>query len=362
MMKRLQVKKLRLIIQRGWLPIAGFVLLGLVIVALLWTNNTKEREISTTQQLPVISTTPSGKGRAIAVATSAQLHEALTGAIAGDVITLADGMYAGKFTSGKYTGSFGSAASGIETEPITVIGSRNAVIEGGGNYGLYLVDANYWTISGITVRNATKGIVLDRSNHILLRDILVSDIEQEGIHFRSFSSDNIITHSTITKTGLKSPQYGEGVYIGSARSNWKTYSEDRPDASDRNTITHTTISQTGAESIDIKEGSSGGSITHNSFDGTGMSGENYADSWVDVKGNDYTIDDNTGINSINDGFQVHSITKEWGHRNSFSRNRANVNGPGYGFLIQSSAKDTKVHCNNIVTNAAAGMSNLTCTQ
>lgn len=59
-----------------------------------------------------------------------------------------------------------------------------------------------------------------------------------------------------------------------------------------------------AEEIDIKEGSCCGLIKGNTFDGTGMSGENYADSWIDLKGEDYTIEDNVGNHSLLDGIQV----------------------------------------------------------
>lgn len=35
-----------------------------------------------------------------------------------------------------------------------------------------------------------------------------------------------------------------------------------------------------------------------------MKGEHDADSWVDVKGDKYDIQDNTGTHSFKDGFQV----------------------------------------------------------
>jgi hypothetical protein len=35
-----------------------------------------------------------------------------------------------------------------------------------------------------------------------------------------------------------------------------------------------------------------------------MSGENNADSWVDVKGDDYTISNNKGSKTLLNGFQV----------------------------------------------------------
>ena len=62
-----------------------------------------------------------------------------------------------------------------------------------------------------------------------------------------------------------------------------------------------------AESIDIKEGSCCGLIRENHFDGTGMKGENSGDSWIDVKGDNYTIENNEGEHSLTDGIQVHHI-------------------------------------------------------
>ena len=59
-----------------------------------------------------------------------------------------------------------------------------------------------------------------------------------------------------------------------------------------------------AEAIDIKEGTKYGLIEGNIFDGTGMTGENNADSWVDMKGSYYRIYNNSGTKSLTDGFQV----------------------------------------------------------
>ena len=150
------------------------------------------------------------------------------------------------------------------------------------------------------------------------------------------------------------------MYLGSATSNWKTYSNGKPDTSDRNRVIGNTISYTGAESIDIKEGSTGGIIANNRFDGTNMSGENYADSWLDVKGNNYTVTGNSGANSILDGIQVHNVVSGWGNNNVFKANSVNVNGPGVGFNIQSKAVGTVVYCDNTVSSAKGGFGNITC--
>jgi len=310
-----------------------------------------------------VPTSPSSGGKTIQVSNSAQLTAAMSSVKPGDVIKLSDGVYNAKVSIGNGAAAFASSVAGSPKAPITLQGSRNAIIEGGGvsgTYGLYLYKAHYWTISGITVRNASKGIVIDGGNFNTINGVKVMNIGEEGVHFRSFSSDNLITNSEVTATGKGKPQYGEGVYIGSATSNWGKFSGGKADTSDRNQVIGNSISNTGAESIDIKEGSTGGIIANNRFDGANMSGDNYADSWLDVKGNNYTVTGNSGVNSILDGIQVHNVVSGWGNNNVFKNNSVNVNGPGVGFNIQNKAVGTIVYCNNTVTNAKGGFGNITC--
>jgi len=81
--------------------------------------------------------------------------------------------------------------------------------------------------------------------------------------------------------------------------------DGKPDKSNRNKAINNHFGPNiAAEAIDIKEGTEGGLIDGNTFDGTGMSGENSADSWIDVKGDDYTISNNKGSKTLLDGFQV----------------------------------------------------------
>ena len=65
--------------------------------------------------------------------------------------------------------------------------------------------------------------------------------------------------NTISDTGLRRDKFGEGVYVGSAQSNWCKHSDCEPDESDRNVVEGNTIFDTGAESVDLKEGTTGGS-------------------------------------------------------------------------------------------------------
>lgn len=305
--------------------------------------------------------------RTVNVSTSSQLKTAILSAQPGDKIVLADGTYQSSMLAGNYTGSFAATVDGTADNPITITGSRNAIIDGngtGGRYGLYLYGADYWNIDGLTVANASKGIVLDGSSHVFIRNVKVTNVGMEAVHFRSFSQYNVIRDSVITGTGKKSPQYGEGVYIGSANSNWATYSGSQPDRSDRNIVIGNTFSDFTAEALDLKEGSVGGYIASNSFEGSSLSGQNSADSWVDAKGNYYLIENNTGTNTLLDGFQVHNVYSGWGAGNIFKSNTATVNAAGYGFNVVTGAigQGNVVYCDNVATAAGLGLSNIDCIQ
>ena len=85
-----------------------------------------------------------------------------------------------------------------------------------------------------------------------------------------------------------------------------------------------------------------------------------ADSWIDVKGNRWRIEDNTGLDAPEDGFQVHVIRAGWGRDNVFAKNVANLGAGEYGFRIDEEAAGTVVHCDNRVTGASKGISNIDC--
>jgi hypothetical protein len=161
----------------------------------------------------------------------------------------------------------------------------------------------------------------------------------------------------VRNTGLQVAKFGEGIYVGTANSNWCKYTECQPDNSDHNVIRNNDISNTTAENIDIKEGTTGGVIENNRLSGEGMAA---ATAWINVKGNDWTIVGNVGHLSSKDGFQVHQVYKGWGQRNVFRGNQAVVNGPGFGFYVQSVHLATVVACDNTSVGAARGLTNAKC--
>jgi parallel beta-helix repeat protein len=288
----------------------------------------------------------------VKVSTAAGLTTALAAAQPGDVITLGAGSYQGHFVATK---------SGTPTSPITLCGSSASILNGGtikAGYVFHLNAANYWRLEGFAVTNGQKGVVADKTTGALIQGLTVSGIGDEGIHLRDFSSNNTVDGNTVMNTGLLKAKYGEGIYVGTAKSNWCSFSQCRVDASDHDTVSNNRISNTTAENVDIKEGTTGGILRDNTFDGVGMTA---ADSWVDVKGNGWLIQDNIGRNSVNDGFQTHQILNGWGADNVFAGNTADVAGPGFGIHITKPLGNV-VRCDNTVAGAGRGLSNIACTQ
>jgi len=285
------------------------------------------------------------------VASSTDLERALSDASAGDVIVMAPGTY---------PGSFVATASGSADAPITLCGPREAVLDGGdvkGDYVFHLDGAKYWHLAGFSVTNGQKGVMADGTVGSTIEALTVFHIGDEAIHLRKHSTDNRVVGNDISDTGLRRDKFGEGVYIGSADSNWCTITDCEPDRSDRNVVEGNNIHGTTSEAVDIKEGTTGGILRGNTFDGSSIIA---ADSWVDVKGNDWIIEDNTGTDSPLDGFQTHEIGKGgWGTRNVFRGNVANVNGPGFGFSL-TPVRDNRVACDNKVSAAGEGYSNVSC--
>lgn len=353
--------------------LSAFVL-GAVLVVIVWgiASAVSSGPVSATSATSVPAThhprpsatpTPTNPGAApaaasvgcpratVTVATASQLTSALAHAGAGDVIVMA---------AGTYSGNFVASASGTAGSMITLCGTADAVLDGGSTkqgYVFHLDHASYWHLLGFSVTDGQKGVMADGTVGSVIEKLTVSDIGDEGIHLRDNSTDNVVTGNTVGGTGHRKPQYGEGIYIGTAHSNWCTVSNCQPDHSDRNLIEGNTVSGTTAENVDIKEGTTGGILRGNTFDGVGMTA---ADSWVDVKGNGWTIEGNTGQSSPGDGFQVHDVYSGWGTGNVFSSNAAAVDGPGYGIHL-APVQANVVLCSNTASGAGQGLSNVRCT-
>ncbi|OHV74785.1 hypothetical protein BCD48_02880 [Pseudofrankia sp. BMG5.36] len=297
-------------------------------------------------------TCPAGGGTTVHDAD--ELTAALKAAQPGTIIRMA---------AGRYVGDFSITVSGTETSPIWLCGSPDAVIDGedDAKYLLYLNKVSWVRVAGFSLRAGRKGVVADSVHHSIIASLHVSQIGDEAIHLRTASTDNIVIGNVVRDTGNRSEKFGEGIYVGSATSNWCTYTNCQPDRSNRNSVIGNDIAGTTSENIDIKEGTEGGVVSGNRLSGVGMVA---ADSWIDVKGNGWLVENNTGSTdggSIKDGIQTHVVEEGWGRQNTIRGNHLTVDGEGFGVYIHDGKETLNiVGCDNQVTGAGKGLSNITC--
>lgn len=249
------------------------------------------------------------------VSNAEELKNALSNASAGDEIILKEGVYQDD------TGwtPFSSSGEGTKDNPI-ILRSENsesmAEIMGtdpANNITLYIT-GDYWIVEDLKVSTAQKGIVLDNSNHSIISNCEVYNIGSEGVHLRDNSSYCTIKDSYIHDTGVVSKSYGEGVYVGSY------YGETKYEHQcDYNTIQNCTFKNVPAEHIDIKELTTSTIVEDCIMYGAGISGENSADSFIDIKGNGCIVRNNVCYQEENsiiiDAFQVHVLVDGWGFDN-----------------------------------------------
>jgi hypothetical protein len=325
---------------------------------------------SPTSAPPGTAVLPAPVDGEIVVDDADTLRAALASATPGTVIRLADGEY-------QFKPRLVASASGTADAPITLRGSRAAVLRtknASGDYGLH-VTGDHWRIEGITVAHATKGIVLDGSVGTVIDGVEVYDIGDEAVHFRTCSSDGVLRNSHIHDTGRNSAQYGEGVYVGSANSNWDKYQctdstegVDEGDNTERVLVEDNLFEDITAEGADLKEGTDSGIVRRNVFRRTGLSGQNSADSAIDAKGNGWVIEENVvsgtdatwdddGVaapSEFADGYQAHSVYEGYGTGNVFRRNQVEGEIPGFGIGLYPEA-DNIVTCDNSAPGAELGL-------
>ncbi|WP_344732258.1 hypothetical protein [Nocardioides fonticola] len=208
------------------------------------------------------------------VRDDADLVAALRSARPGDRIVLAPGRYR----------PISIERAGRRGAPITLCGPRTAVVRGRSvahGYAVHLDGASHWRLSGFSVEGGQKGVVLDASDEVVLRGLRVTDTGDEAVHLRTGSSGVRVIGTTIRRTGLRMPAFGEGIYVGSAQSNWCALTACRPDRSDHAVLLGNDIAATTAEAIDVKEGTTGCLIRGNRL---AVATDAVVDSVVDLKG------------------------------------------------------------------------------
>jgi hypothetical protein len=291
--------------------------------------------------------------RLVPVSTASQLTSAITNARPGDLIELA---------AGTYTGYWSITTSGTSTSRIVLCGPRTANLGGTGTAPSPInlrVQASNWTLQGFTISNAFQPLFLIGAQNVTVKGLEIYNIGQEAIHLHTGAKNNLIEDNYIHDTGKTNPQYGEGVYVGSAQSHWVSGTPDRTDNTTvRNNIIGPNI---GAQMVDVKEGTTGTIVSGNTFNGLGSSVNQ--DAWVNVYGNQSQVLNNTGTTARVHGVKVETLVTGWGAYNVFHGNAWDLRGAtGYGFRVGGGtpASTVDLGCDNSVTNADSGFATVPC--
>ncbi|MGN0575475.1 MAG: right-handed parallel beta-helix repeat-containing protein, partial [Ruminococcus sp.] len=267
----------------------------------------------------------------IQVTNVEELFAAVRNAKPGDVIEVESGTY----NYSEYQGAqkIDTAAEGTKAAPITLKAKDTEnppVFTGNRTENGYVmqITGDYWIVENIIFTTSQKGIVLDNSNHTVIRNCEIYNTGSEAVAVRDGSSGCVIESCFIHDTGVNTPGYGEGVYIGSAKSvtgfDYKC---------DNTLVKDCTFRNVAAEHIDVKEYTTGTEICGCTFYGDGMSGENYAGSFIDIAGNNVNVHDNVGYRNGNSkiaaAFELHEQVENWGYHCIFTDNTLYMDQP-YG--------------------------------
>jgi hypothetical protein len=235
---------------------------------------------------------PAPAGTKKMVSTAADLQTAMKGAQAGDVITLAPGMYAGAamtvpITGGSSPVNFHSVAMGTAQAPITLTSadpSNPAVLVGtdtavGSGYVLHLAATSYWHVQNLVVTKGSKGIMFDQVTNSYICGVEVYGTGDEAIHLRDASSNNVVEGVNVHDTGKAQPDYSEGFYTGSF-----TGTAYNP-ASNDNILKKSHFGPNiQSKYVNLQPGSAGNVVDGCDFDGTGAGGANSGYSFLSIKG------------------------------------------------------------------------------
>jgi hypothetical protein len=307
-----------------------------------------------------------------ALNTASAIQNAMKNASPGTVILLAPGTYTGDRTTsgdprldskGVPVGLFFSEKNGTSSNHIILKScdpANPAVLKGtavnDGSYGIHIT-GDYWEIRDVKVHTAQKGIMIDNGNYNLIYKAEVYNIGDEGVHFRDGSSYGTLDSSNIHDTGKYQPGYGEGAYVGSDESS--DYEHLVYGNVIKNTVFGPGIT---AEHIDIKEGAHGTIVENCTFNGTGISGSNSADSFIDVKGVNSIIRYNTAYRNGNakivDAFQVrtHGSSYPTGKNNTFLNNTVYLDNSA-GYVVYATSQSTGTTASGDTRSPAGNMYN-----
>ncbi|KAG7674645.1 hypothetical protein NADE_008409 [Nannochloris sp. 'desiccata'] len=242
---------------------------------------------------------------------------------------------------------------------ITICGTpENTTFEGSGSlpnswrgYSMRVVSSSYIRIAGFNLSNALKGIDIQNTTNSEFMFLNTNNTMQEGIRLRYNSTNNTVEYNNISFTGRLWAGWGEGIYVGTSKKNSIEFNLPR-DQSDFNAFRYNRFGAgVLAENIDVKEFTTAGKIVDNRFNGSAIQNINGAMSWVSLKGNNWTVFNNTGTGllKVGAGFRVLVQWEGQGYGNRLLENECyNLDDQSYCVYIHPDATENVVACTNTV--------------
>ncbi len=300
--------------------------------------------------------------REVLVTNTEELHAALADAQAGDEIILREGLYQHSDWIGVWA-VFYANASGTAEQPI-ILRSEDpehpATLSGVTREDKYVlrIIGSYWEIRDLKLCEGAKGIFLEQSEHSIISGCEVYNIGDEGIHIIDNSSYNLVEDCYIHDTGKVTPMYGEGVYIGSSYKA-EGYGFD----CHYNTVRGCQIGpNVTADCVDIKEYTIGNVVEYCTFDGSGIAGENGGDSFVEIKGNNCIVRNNTGYQNGCENmlyaFDAHQMLDGWGQNNKVYENTVHFDSDTL-YMFKEWNCETQVFRNTAIPSCAGYSTSMT---
>lgn len=278
-----------------------------------------------------------------------KIQTALNIAQPGDIVSLAPGHYIEDIKTIRH---------GLETKPITIQGSKDAIIHGSGKKShVFDLNHNHHVLKGFTL----DGLYGDPTQQSSYRNKLLyvtSKIPKTGVkglkimhmtfrnaggeclRLRNFTQRSEIAYSQFNRCGVYGFQFasgnlknGEAIYIGTSSTQWadgRNPTAD-PDQSNHNWVHHNEFNTQGNECIDVKEGATQNVIEYNRC--TGQLDAKSAG--IDIRGDGNIVRYNETFNNIGSGIRIGGHTVEghqYGVNNDIYDNRI-YNNQAYGIKL-----------------------------
>lgn len=291
------------------------------------------------------------------------IQKAFDTAQAGDFINLADGSYLQNVVTRR---------NGTPGAPITIRGSRSAIVKGSDSGRMIEINHDYITFEGFSIDGFRGGSATTASNYsdkliyavgtvandgvtnVKINNMSIKNALGECIRFKYFAVNNEISNNTISNCGIQdfvitpgSGKNGEAIYIGTAPEQLGNNPTSDRDQSNNNRIFNNTFNTQGNECVDIKEGSSNNIVECNR-----CTGQKDADSaGFDARGGGNIFRNNESYDNLGAGIRFGGDTSSDGTLNDAYGNTIRNNARG-GIKFQAQPQD--LICGNIMSGNTGG--------